>query len=108
MQCGRNPEAALAVVNETLPKVSGANRETLLQVKASILNALINNAFKKAKTEADVMAVKPLADELLDCVPAEQRAAVAAEIEKVFANPAAVLKGKPADKVKRVPAAPQK
>lgn len=107
-QCGRNPEAALAVVNETLPKVSGANREMLLQLRGAILNALVNKALSKAKTEAEVMAVKPLAEQLLDCVPADQRAAVAAEIEKVFANPAAILKGKPADKVKAAPAAPQK
>ncbi len=107
-QCGQNPEAALDVINKALPQVSGANRETLTQVKGIILNALITKALATAKTVEDVMAVKPLTDELLGCVPQEYRAEAETEIAKIFANPAAVLKGKPADKVKVAPAAPQK
>lgn len=92
MKVGRNPEAALAIINETLPKVSGANRDMLLQLKSGIITHLVNQALKNAKTEADVIAVKPIAEQMLDCVPEAQRAEAAAEIEEFFANPAAILK----------------
>lgn len=88
---GRDADKALAAVNAALPKLTGTNKEKVLELKFMILNSKLNRALYTAKTEADVLAAKPIAEEMLNCLPEAHRAQVAAEIEQLFANPAAVL-----------------
>lgn len=89
----KTPDAALAIVNNALPKVvSRANKDTLLQVKFEILSAKITQAERAAKTEEDILALKPLLLELVNCMPEQYRAATMKNIENYLANPAATLK----------------
>lgn len=90
--CGRDAAAALKVVNETLPKVSGANKDTILQTKFDILRSLIAQAEHKAQTVEDVLAIKPLLMELVETMPEEYRPATMKNIEKYLADPSATLK----------------
>lgn len=92
MACGRNADAALAVINNALSKVSGANKDTLLQAKFDILRSKIAQAERAAKTEEDVLALRPLLLEMVNCVPEQYRPAVMKNVEKYLANPAATLK----------------
>ena len=92
MACGRDVEKALAIVNETLPQVSGDNKATLMQVKGALLQNKANSMMKTAKTIEDMEAIKAVLLECADCIPEEYRAQYKAMIEKDFADPAALLK----------------
>lgn len=92
MACGRNADAALAVINNALPKVSGANKDTLLQAKFDILSSKIAQAERAAKTEEDVLALRPLLLEMVNCVPEQYRPTVMKNVEKYLADPTATLK----------------
>ncbi len=100
---GRDVDKALAVVNAALPKLTGTNKEEILEIKFMILNTKLHRALRAAKTEADVLAAKPIADEMLNCLPEALRAEAAAEFEQLFANPAAVLTPARPDKQKQAP-----
>lgn len=92
MACGRNADAALAVINNALPKVSGANKDALLQAKFDILSSKIAQAERAAKTEEDLLALRPLLLEMVNCVPEQYRPTVMKNVEKYLADPTATLK----------------
>lgn len=90
-EAGRDTDKALALVDAALPKVTGANRERLVQVKMMHMTHKINAACSKAETVEDIAAIKALMLEMLECAPAERVETAKAQIEKQFADPAAVL-----------------
>ncbi|MBR5894171.1 MAG: thioredoxin family protein [Akkermansia sp.] len=89
--CGRDADKALALVNSTLPKVTANNREALLELKFMILRSKIETLSKKAETLEDIAAIKALMQQSIDCLPAKYRKEAEANLEKEFANPAALL-----------------
>ncbi len=101
--CGRNEDKALEIIDKVMPQVTGKNKMQLMQLKFMVLSSKIQKELRAAKTEADVLAVKPIAEQLLDCMPEEHRAAAAAELERTFANPAALLAPTAPSKTKTAP-----
>lgn len=91
INCGRDIEKALAIVNAAIPTVSGANQETLIQVKLSIMQAKIDAAFRTAETVEDVNNIRNLMLECVDCIPSSEQQAAKAIIEKRFSDPEALL-----------------
>ncbi len=89
--CGRNADRALELTNAAIAQVSGSNLQMLNGLKQQILLVKINAAFTAAETVEDVLAVKELYTQILETLPAEERAAAAARINQLFANPEEVL-----------------
>ncbi len=89
--CGRNADRALELTNAAIAQVSGSNLQTLNGLKQQIILSKINAAFATAETVEDVLAVKALYTQILETLPAEERAAAEARINQLFANPEEVL-----------------
>lgn len=88
----READEAMAVVDKALPHVTGLNKQKLAEIKFMIIQSKIDAAAAKAETTEDILAIKAMMMDTLEFVPEQHRAAVKANIEKQFANPAAVLK----------------
>lgn len=91
-EAGRDADKALALIDAALPKVTGANRASLVQAKLMILTHKINAACDKAETVEDIAAIKALMLDMLENAPVDNVETAKERIEKQFADPAAVLK----------------
>lgn len=91
-KAGRDADKALALIDAALPKVTGANRTSLVQAKLMIMTHKINAACDKAETVEDIAAIKALMLDMLENAPVDNMETAKEQIEKQFADPAAVLK----------------
>lgn len=91
-EAGRDADKALALIDAALPKVTGANRTSLVQAKLMIMTHKINAACDKAETVEDIAAIKALMLDMLEYAPVDNVETAKERIEKQFADPAAVLK----------------
>lgn len=89
-----DPEAILNVLNANLQKnLLEETRQLICAVKVAVLNKMLEDIYRTAKTEEDILKAKSLATELVMMMPDEkEKQAALAEIETRFADPAALLR----------------
>lgn len=86
-------DAAIAVVDAAIQTALPENAEEFSDVKINIIQEKIYSRLGNAKTVEDINNIKMmLINEYIPAIPEEDQAAIAAEIEKNFADPEAVLK----------------
>lgn len=101
---GQDPDKALAIANKAIETAMPQNKEQMLGIKAQILQSKMAIIAGKAETTADVLEIKNLMLQVADCMPADKQAAIRAQIEKQFADPAKVLEEIKAIRANAVPA----
>ncbi len=88
-----DPDKLLAALNSNLEKeLLQETKQLILAVKNQVLCKMLDDIFRTAETEADILKAKSIVTELVSMIPDEaERQAALAEIEQQFADPATML-----------------
>lgn len=87
------PEKLLTALDDCLTRDLLSETQQLLRaIKAQVINKMLDDIFRTAEKEADILKAKALVIELIDMMPNdEEREFAKVEVELQFADPAAIL-----------------
>lgn len=88
-----NPDKLLVKLDECMTRDLLAETKQLLRaIKAQVINQMLDDIFRTAETEADILKARKLITQLTDMIPDEEERKLAqAEVEQQFADPAGML-----------------
>lgn len=89
---GQDRDKALEVINKAIETALPANIGDMKHIKGQILMGKMSLIADKAQTTEDVLAIKALLLQIVDCMPEETQEPARARIDQQFADPAKVLK----------------
>lgn len=87
------PDKLLVKLDECMTRnLLEETKQLLRAIKAQVINKMLDDIFRTAETEADIMKAKKLITQLTDMIPDEEERKLAqAEVEQQFADPAGML-----------------
>lgn len=87
------PDKLLVKLDECMTRDLLAETKQLLRaIKAQVINKMLDDIFRTAETEADILKARKLITQLTDMIPDEEERKLAqAEVEQQFADPAGML-----------------
>lgn len=88
-----NPDKLLVKLDECMTRdLLEETKQLLRAIKAQVINQMLDDIFRTAESEADILKAKKLVTQLTDMIPdAEERKLAQAEVEQQFADPAGML-----------------
>lgn len=88
-----NPDKLLVKLDECMTRDLLAETKQLLRaIKAQVINQMLDDIFRTAESEADILKARKLITQLTDMIPDEEERKLAqAEVEQQFADPAGML-----------------
>ncbi|MBQ8479267.1 MAG: hypothetical protein IJ503_02645 [Akkermansia sp.] len=88
-----NPDKLLVKLDECMTRdLLEETKQLLRAIKAQVINKMLDDIFRTAETEADILKARKLITQLTDMIPDEEERKLAqAEVEQQFADPAGML-----------------
>lgn len=88
-----NPDKLLVALDECMTRdLLDETKQLLRAIKAQVINQMLDDIFRTAETEADILKARKLITQLTDMIPDEEERKLAqAEVEQQFADPAGML-----------------